>query len=155
MVSLTSLVLMVTLVAVQLAMGQLSPRLVPVMGDFLPAGAPRSGSAGRARRRSGPTRSTPYGFRKLVDIAEQSIAQPFNDPTTTVQAIHQLHDCLRQLVPRPFPSGRHHNEDRRLRLIVKTITREGYADLVAVDQQPNGDGTRSSGSREKAPRAAH
>jgi uncharacterized membrane protein len=28
-----------------------------------------------------------YGFRKLADMAERSIAQPFNDPTITVQAI--------------------------------------------------------------------
>jgi uncharacterized membrane protein len=38
-------------------------------------------------------------FSKLVDIAERSIAQPFDDLTTTVQAIYRLHECLRQLAP--------------------------------------------------------
>jgi uncharacterized membrane protein len=45
-----------------------------------------------------------YGMRMLVDIAERSLAEsPFLDPTTAVQAIDRLHDCLRQLAPRPFP----------------------------------------------------
>lgn len=94
--------------------------LVPVMGDFVPAGAPLLRVNGDPSRLDttrvvrlvelGEERTheddPAYGFRKLVDIAERSIAQPFNDPTTTVQAIHRLHDCLRQLAPRPFPSGR-------------------------------------------------
>jgi uncharacterized membrane protein len=71
-----------------------------------------------------------YGFRKLVDIAERSIAQPFNDPTTAVQAIHRLHDCLRQLAPRPFPSGRHCDADGQLRLVIRTISWDGYVRLA-------------------------
>ena len=43
------------------------------------------------------TEDAPYGLRKLVDVAERSIAQPFNDPTTTLQALHRLHDLLRQI----------------------------------------------------------
>ncbi len=43
------------------------------------------------------TEDLAYGFRKLVDIAVRSIAQPFNDPTTAVQALHRLHDLLRQI----------------------------------------------------------
>ena len=38
-----------------------------------------------------------YGLRMLVDIAEQSSPIAFLDPTTAVQAIDRLHDCLRQL----------------------------------------------------------
>ena len=39
-----------------------------------------------------------YGLRLLVDIAERSLSDsPFHDPTTAVQAIDRLHDCLRQL----------------------------------------------------------
>src|SRR3954447_21277404 len=71
-----------------------------------------------------------YGFRKLVDIAEHSIAQPFDDPTTAVQAIHRLHDCLRQLAPRPFPSGRHYDANGHLRLVTRTISWEGYVRLA-------------------------
>jgi uncharacterized membrane protein len=44
-----------------------------------------------------PAEDASYGLRKLVDVAERSIAQPFNDPTTTLQALHRLHDLLRQL----------------------------------------------------------
>lgn len=118
--------------------------LVPVMGDFVPAGAPllrvdgdpsRLDTARVARLVELGSERThqddpAYGFRKLVDIAERSIAQPFNDPTTAVQAIHRLHDLLRQLAPRPFPSGRHHDQDGRLRLVVRSITWEGYVRLA-------------------------
>ena len=49
-----------------------------------------------------------YGLRMLVDIAERSLSDsPFQDPTTAVQAIDRLHDCLRQLARRPFPGRRH------------------------------------------------
>ena len=45
-----------------------------------------------------------YGLRMLVDIAERSLADsPFLDPTTAVQAIDRLHDCLRQLARRTVP----------------------------------------------------
>ncbi|MFI2281218.1 DUF2254 family protein [Nocardia beijingensis] len=57
-----------------------------------------------------------YGFRKLVDIAERGLAQPFTDPTTAVMVI-RLHDCLRQLANRDFPSGRHHDVGGEVRLI--------------------------------------
>jgi uncharacterized membrane protein len=86
--------------------------LVPMMGDFVPAGAPLirvDGDAARLDRTTTAqaivlgaerthTRDPAYGFRKLVDIAERSIADPFDDPTTAVQAIDRLHDCLRQRV---------------------------------------------------------
>jgi len=71
-----------------------------------------------------------FGFRKLVDIAERSIAQPFDDPTTAVQAIHRLHDCLRQLAPRPFPSGRHYDDEGHLRLVTRTLGWDGYVRLA-------------------------
>ena len=46
-----------------------------------------------------------YGLRKLVDIAERSIASsPYNDPMTAVQAIDRLHDGLRQLCFRRLPA---------------------------------------------------
>ena len=47
-----------------------------------------------------------YGFRMLVDMAERSLSEsPFLDPTTAVQAIDRLHDGLRQLAVRAFPTG--------------------------------------------------
>ena len=58
-----------------------------------------------------------YGLRLLVDIAERSLSDgPFLDPTTAVQAIDRLHDCLRQLAPRPFPDGRYRDKRGEVRL---------------------------------------
>jgi uncharacterized membrane protein len=114
--------------------------MLPAMGDFVPAGAPLfrihgdpAGVNARAVARLavlGSERThvddAAYGFRKLVDIAVRSVAQPFEDPTTCVQAVDRLHDGLRQLAPRPFPSGRHCDEDGRLRLVVRAISWDAY-----------------------------
>ena len=57
-----------------------------------------------------------YGFRMLVDIAERSLADSaFQDPTTAVQALDRLHDCLRQLAHRPFPDGLYRDEVGQVR----------------------------------------
>ena len=118
--------------------------MVPMMGDFVPVGAPlfrvhgepegldseevvRCVTMGRERTHEG---DPAFGFRKLVDIAERSISQPFDDPTTTVQAIHRLHDCLRLLAPRPFPSGRRYDEEGELRLVTRTLGWDGYVRLA-------------------------
>ena len=43
-----------------------------------------------------------------MDVAERSIySGPFQDPTTAVQAINAIHDVLRRLAVREFPSGVH------------------------------------------------
>ena len=76
-------------------------------------------------------RDMAYGFRLLVDMAERSIAEsPLLDPTTAVQAIDRLHDCLRQLACRPFPSGVHRDIDGVVRLIVPTPTWDDYVHLA-------------------------
>ncbi|MGY1669346.1 DUF2254 domain-containing protein [Geodermatophilus sp. SYSU D00710] len=129
--------------------------LVPVVGDFVIGGAPlfrvqpdgRSPvsadgpPAGRLRATDvtrhvllSPervhTEDLAYGFRKLVDIAVRSIAQPFNDPTTTVQALHRLHDLLRQIAARPLPCGEHRDEDGVVRLLERTVSWDGYVRLA-------------------------
>ena len=72
-----------------------------------------------------------YGLRMLVDIAERSLADsPFLDPTTAVQAIDRLHDCLRQLAPRPFPDGRYRDDKGTVRLMTPTMTWDDYVHLV-------------------------
>jgi uncharacterized membrane protein len=118
--------------------------MVPMMGDFVPVGAPlfrvhgepegldreevvRCVTMGRERTHEG---DPAFGFRKLVDIAERSISQPFDDPTTSVQAIHRLHDCLRLLAPRPFPSGRRYDKEGELRLVTRTLGWDGYVRLA-------------------------
>ncbi|NKY38079.1 DUF2254 domain-containing protein [Cellulomonas septica] len=128
--------------------------LVPVVGDFVPGGAPlfrvhdEPGSAtsveppGRRLRALdvarmvvvGPERvhseDASYGLRKLVDVAERSIAQPFSDPTTTLQALHRLHDLLRQVAARPLPSGVHRDADGVVRLVERTLSWDGYVRLA-------------------------
>src|SRR3954468_8073974 len=129
--------------------------LVPVVGDFVGGGAPlfrvhpgtRSAAsaagdpAGRLRASDVTrhvllaservhTEDLAYGFRKLVDIAVRSIAQPFNDPTTAVQALHRLHDLLRQVAARPLPCGEHRDEDGVVRLVERTVSWDGYVRLA-------------------------
>jgi uncharacterized membrane protein len=128
--------------------------LVPVVGDFVSGGAPLfrvHPSPRRAGDGPGPaarlraekiarlvlvgservhTEDAPYGLRKLVDVAERSIAQPFNDPTTTLQALHRLHDLLRQLAARPLPAGEHRDEDGVVRLVERTLSWDGYVRLA-------------------------
>jgi uncharacterized membrane protein len=71
-----------------------------------------------------------YGLRMLVDIAERSVSEPFLDPTTAVQAIDRLHDCLRQLARRTFPDGRHRDEEGEIRLVERTLDWEGFVALA-------------------------
>jgi uncharacterized membrane protein len=128
--------------------------LVPVVGDFVSAGAPLFRVHPRPENRAPRTATirplrparlaalvavtdervhnedTSYGIRKLVDIAERSIAQPFNDPTTTVQALHRLHDLLRQLAVRQFPRGEHRDADGAVRLVERTLSWDGYVRLA-------------------------
>jgi uncharacterized membrane protein len=128
--------------------------LVPVVGDFVSGGAPLfrvhprprpagdvAGPAVRLRADEitklvlvGPervhTEDASYGLRKLVDVAERSIAQPFDDPTTTLQALHRLHDLLRQLATRPLPPVEHRDDDGVIRLVERTLSWDGYVRLA-------------------------
>jgi len=113
------------------------------MGDFVAGGAPllrvsggdAHGVAGAARHVSlGDERThdldPAYGFRKLVDIAARSAA---DDPTTTVEALHRIHDCMRQLAPRAFPSGRHADAAGTLRLVEPVRDWDDYV-LLAFEE---------------------
>jgi uncharacterized membrane protein len=129
--------------------------LLPAMGDFVPTGAAvfriHGEPAGVARDEVaghillGPERThteePAYGLRKLVDIAERGIAQPFLDPTTTVMAIHRLHDCLRLLAARPFPSGRHCDAAGNVRLLTRTMEWGGYVRLAFDELRLAGAGS--------------
>lgn len=129
--------------------------LVPMMGDFVPSGAPLirvEGDGGRLDRAAAAqavvlgaershTRDPAYGFRKLVDIAERSIAQPFDDPTTAVQAIHRLHDCLRELSGRRLTSGEWRDSAGVVRVRARQITWEGYVRLAFTELTLAGAGS--------------
>jgi uncharacterized membrane protein len=129
--------------------------LVPMMGDFVPSGAPLIrvvGDDGRLDRAAvartlvlGAERThrqdPAYGFRKLVDIAERSIADPFDDPTTAVQAIDRLHDCLRQLSNRRLAGGEWHDSAGIVRLRVRQLAWEGYVRLAFAELTLAGAGS--------------
>jgi uncharacterized membrane protein len=120
--------------------------LVPVMGDSVTTDAPLFRIAdGRLDERQRaevleciviePERShdddPAYGIRKLVDISLRGIASsPFDDPTTTVQALHRIHDCMRMLATRELPSGHHYDSEGTLRLMVPVLDWEGYVRLA-------------------------
>jgi uncharacterized membrane protein len=83
-----------------------------------------------------------YGMRMLVDIAERSLAESaFLDPTTAVQALDRLHDCLRQLAPRSFPSGRLVDEDGVVRAIVPVMSWDDYVKLAFEEIRLAGAGS--------------
>jgi len=72
-----------------------------------------------------------YGFRMLVDIAERSLAEsPYLDPTTAVQAIDRLHDCLRHLATREFPDGTYRDGEGTVRLTTRVMRWEDYVHLA-------------------------
>ncbi|MBA3369264.1 MAG: DUF2254 domain-containing protein [Geodermatophilaceae bacterium] len=119
--------------------------LVPALGEFVPAGAPlflvhgepsdldeeavtKEVVLGLERTLD---QDVAYGLRMLVDIAERSLSDsPFQDPTTAVQAIDRLHDCLRQLARRPFPDGTHRDEAGDVRLTTPVMDWNGYVHLA-------------------------
>src|SRR3954471_23496759 len=113
-------------------------QLVPVMGDFVPHGAPLLRAERplpdreRLRRlveiqdeRTHPA-DPAYGIRKLVDVAQRALGTSSNDATTATQTINRLHDCLRRIADRPFPNGHIRDEDDELRLIERVLDWDGY-----------------------------
>jgi uncharacterized membrane protein len=116
--------------------------VLPALGDFVPAGAPLVRIKGEPkldvkaellRRISLDTERSfdqdlAYGPRLLVDICVRCLAEPF-DPITAVQAIDRLHDFLRHLVHRRFPSGEHRDEAGTVRLVTKVVSWDDYVRL--------------------------
>lgn len=139
--------------------------LRPALGEFVPAGAPLldiDGPSGRLDSEAaircielGLERTLQqdlaYGLRMLVDIAERSLAEsPFLDPTTAVQAIDRLHDCLRQLAPRPFPDGRHRDASGTVRLVTRVMSWEDYVHLAFDEIRMAGAGSPQIARRLRA-----
>ena len=118
--------------------------MLVAVGDFVPRDAPlvrcRGGAPPdhRAIRRMvlldnerSHVGDAAYGLRKLVDIAERSVASsPYNDPITAVQAIDRIHDGLRQLCFRHLPDRRHRDADGVLRLVTRELGWHGYVALA-------------------------
>jgi uncharacterized membrane protein len=140
--------------------------MVPAMGDYVPFGSPLfrviSGSLPEVHRDAvalsvilGRERShefdPAYGIRKLVDVGERSIySGPFQDPTTTVQSINAIHDVLRRLADRDFPTGVHRDSDGAPRLIERVLTWEGYVRLAFDELRLVGAGSPQVARRLRA-----
>lgn len=71
-----------------------------------------------------------YGFRQIVDIAERALSPAVNDPTTAVQAVDQLHDLLRRLAQRHFPSHLRLDQSGQLRIIAPRFSWDDYVRLA-------------------------
>ena len=117
--------------------------LVPSVGDYVPEGGPllrafgeraaldELGALGRIGIEAERTmdQDVQFGFRQLVDIAEKALSPSVNDPTTAVQALDRIHDLLRRLILRPFPTGVIEDDDGTVRLIVPTAS---WAEVVVL-----------------------
>ena len=76
-------------------------------------------------------RDVAYGLRLLVDIAERSLSDsPLQDPTTAVQAIDRLHDCLRQIARRPLSDGVYRDAAGQVRLLEPVMDWDAYVHLA-------------------------
>jgi uncharacterized membrane protein len=139
--------------------------LVPALGEFTPSGAPllevRDGDPSRLSRdvcdhvvlglERTLEQDVAYGLRMLVDIAERSLSDsPFLDPTTAVQAIDRLHDCLRQLARRPFPDGVHRDEAGVVRLTMPVMSWDAYVHLAFDEIRQAGASTPQVARRLRA-----
>ena len=139
--------------------------LMPAMGDFVPRGGPlfRVRGALPEPHRSAAARSVildrershqfepAFGLRKLVDVATRSIySSPFQDPTTSVQSINAIHDILRRLARREFPSGRDHDAHGHVRLVERVMSWEGYVRLAFDELRLAGAGSPQVARRLRA-----
>lgn len=130
--------------------------MLPSMGEFVPAGGRLFevyGDPSRIDSRAVANgvilelertleRDVAYGIRLLVDMGIRALADaPWQDPTTAVQAIDRIHDCLRELVRRPFPDGKHYDQEGELRLVERTMTWDDYVHLAFVELRLAGAGS--------------
>jgi uncharacterized membrane protein len=130
--------------------------LTAALGEFVPAGAQLVGVSGDGQRLDADAvldgielglertleQDAAYGMRMLVDIAERSLSEsPFQDPTTAVQAIDRLHDCLRQISTRELSDGRFYDEDGVVRLITPVMDWEAYVHLAFDEVRLAGAGS--------------
>ena len=130
--------------------------LIPAFGEFVAAGAPLLRIEGNSTPAQlddardaialGLERTldqdVAYGLRLLVDIAERSLSDsPFLDPTTAVQAIDRLHDCLRHIARRDIHDGRYCDADGVVRLTVRVMDWDAYVHLAYDEIRQAGAGT--------------
>jgi uncharacterized membrane protein len=128
--------------------------MVPAVGDFIPTGGrlfdvygdvPIDRAALMKTVEIDAERSimqdVPFGFRLLIDIAARALSPGINDPTTATQVVDQLHDLLRQLGTRPFPTGWHADDSGAPRLFVPQPTWDIYVALAFEEIRHHGAGS--------------
>lgn len=128
--------------------------VVPMVGDYIPEGR----TLVRIHGGEAPSPETftakisidsertmkqdaAFGFRQLVDIAQRGLSPAVNDPTTAVQCLDEIHDLLRRLAARPFPSGQRRDSSGQLRLVFPVISWEGYVSLACDEIRHYGRGS--------------
>jgi uncharacterized membrane protein len=119
-------------------------RIVPLVGEFVPEGAPllRIWSGGRTvdpaplrrclafEHERNIEQDAAFGFRQIVDIAVRALSPGVNDPTTAAQAIDELHDLLRRLARRRFPAELRVDGEGALRVIAPRLSWDDYVALA-------------------------
>lgn len=139
--------------------------LEPALGEFVPAGGRLFTVHGETERLDRESvnnavilsmertleQDVGYGLRLLVDMAERSLSDSrWQDPTTAVQAIDRLHDCLRQLVRRPLPDGIRRDASGGVRLIEHVMTWDDYVHLAFDEIRLAGAGSPQVARRLRA-----
>jgi uncharacterized membrane protein len=139
--------------------------MVPALGEFVPAGGRLfevHGNPTRIDRRSVADavilqlertleQDVAYGIRLLVDMGIRALSDaPWQDPTTAVQSIDRIHDCLRELIRRSFPDGRHYDDEGELRLVERVMTWDDYVRLSFVELRLAGVGSPQVARRLKS-----
>ncbi len=67
-----------------------------------------------------------FGFRQLVDIAIRALSASTNDPSTAIQSLDRLHDLLRRLGQREFPTHSHEDDGGTVRLSMNPQSWESF-----------------------------
>lgn len=134
--------------------------LIPSPGDFVPHGAPLARIWGGDEQLIAAIRAAvsiesertahqdpSFGFRQLVDIAERALSPGVNDPSTAVQVLDELHDLLRWLATRSFPSPYGCDPQGRLRVILPRPDWDAYVNLALDEILHYGAGSLQIGAR--------
>lgn len=95
------------------------------------------GSVSIGRQRTGAA-DVAFSLRSLVDIAQRALSPSLNDPTTAVQAIDHVHDLLRRIVARPWPSANRRDEDGNVRLVLPEASWDDYVTLAVTEIRRSG-----------------
>ncbi|MEX1172766.1 MAG: DUF2254 domain-containing protein, partial [Chloroflexota bacterium] len=117
--------------------------VVPIIGDFVPSGAPLvrvrgDGAVDADDARSafalGSERSMDqdpaFGLRQLVDIAVRALSPGTNDPTTATMVIFRIHDLLGRLGRRAIPGPQRLGADGAVRLVIPVRTWDDHVKLA-------------------------